>query len=315
MKDNYYLDIILKGYEKSSRAIQFEETFATFESHSTVLNMGSTKYSDAEFYQIWINSDPIKTLIARIGKDEFISNEAKSRVQVEAWGILANYFDSQQKTTEREYFITNTDFFKNCLNTIDKLILNLKKIDGNTESIFYYEGVQGSLTDKAGKGFPYCNEINSFVFIRWHIKNTLKNAYKIEQDLLTPQKPQQLETSTTKQKYTPKPCFNPKSIESITEDLNTFFDPSQYPELKRIIETGSNTTEKLLFRDNSNKLSDYFKRLYENHTITGCDKKDLINWIVKNFKYIHRKTEKHFIPKTVEKTISGTGQPCKNPIT
>lgn len=207
MKDNYYLDIILKGYEESLSAIQFEETFATFESRSTLLNMGSTKYTDAEFYQKWINSDTIKTLIERIGKDEFINYEAKSRVEVEAWGKLANFFDRQQKITEREYFITNTDFFKNCLNIIDKLILNLKKIDGNTESIFYYEGVQGSLTDSVGKGFPYCNEINSFVFIRWHIKNTLKNAYKIEQDLLTPQKPQQPENTpltlsdTTKNKH------------------------------------------------------------------------------------------------------------------
>lgn len=114
--------------------------------------------------------------------------------------------------------------------------------------------------------------------------------------------------------YIPKPCFEPDSIESIIQDLKTFFDISQHSELKRIIETGSNTNEKLLFRDNGNRLTDYFKRLIENDEITGCTKKDLINWIVKNFKYTYRNTQKDFIPKTVEKTISGTEQPCKNPI-
>ncbi len=116
------------------------------------------------------------------------------------------------------------------------------------------------------------------------------------------------------QPYIPKPCFKPESIESITDVLKTFFDASQHSELKRIIETGSNTNEKLLFRDNGNRLTDYFKRLFENDTITGCAKKDLINWIVENFTSIYRKTQKEFIYKTVEKTISGKEQPCKNPI-
>lgn len=109
-------------------------------------------------------------------------------------------------------------------------------------------------------------------------------------------------------------CFKQESIENITTTLNTFFNTSQHAELKRIIETGSNTNNKLLFRDNGNRLTDYFKRLFENDTITGCNKKDLINWIVENFKFFHRSNQKDFIYKTVEKTISGNEQPCKNPI-
>lgn len=116
------------------------------------------------------------------------------------------------------------------------------------------------------------------------------------------------------QTYVPKPCFKPELIESITKDLNTFFEACQQAELKKIIETGNNTNEKLLFRGNGNKLTDYLKRLFEDNTITGCTKKDLTNWIVKNFKYVNGKVQKDFIPKTVEKTISGTVQPCKNPI-
>ena len=62
-------------------------------------------------------------------------------------------------------------------------------------------------------------------------------------------------------------------------------------------------------------MTDYLKRLFETDIITGCAKKDLINWIVENFKYTYRNNQKDFIYKTVEKTISGREQPCKNPIT
>ena len=116
------------------------------------------------------------------------------------------------------------------------------------------------------------------------------------------------------QPYTPKPCFKSELISSITKDLNTFFETSQHVELKRIIETGSNTQTKLLFRSNGNKLSDYFKKLFESNTITGCTKKDLIIWIVENFRYIYRGTENDYKPTTFEKTISGENNPCKNPI-
>jgi hypothetical protein len=114
--------------------------------------------------------------------------------------------------------------------------------------------------------------------------------------------------------YIPKPCFKTDSIEMITKDLNAFFEVNQHAQLKQIIETGGKANEKLLFRDNGNRLTDYFRRLYKEDTITGCNKKELINWIVKNFKYIYRESEKDFIFKTVEKIISGTGQPCKNPV-
>ncbi|MDX6183137.1 hypothetical protein SGQ44_13585 [Flavobacterium sp. Fl-77] len=125
----------------------------------------------------------------------------------------------------------------------------------------------------------------------------------------TPQHPPKSENL-----YTPKPCFKAESIQSITDTLNVFFDATQHAELKRIIETGGKAKEKLLFRDNSNRLTDYFKRLIESDIIVGCNKTVLKNWIVDNFKYINGKTQKNFTPKTVEKTLSSKEQLCKNPI-
>lgn len=161
------------------------------------------------------------------------------------------------------------------------------------------------------------NGYNGGVFYKcWLI--ILNNPLLFESFFFENEKKNQLKQSETpqqsKQEYTPKPCFKPELIEDVITILNTFFDATQHAELKLIIETGSKANEKLLFRDNGNRLTDYFKRLFENDTITGCAKKDLINWIVENFTSIYRKTQKEFIYKTVEKTISGKEQPCKNPI-
>lgn len=114
--------------------------------------------------------------------------------------------------------------------------------------------------------------------------------------------------------YNPKPNFRPESIENIITTLNPFFDASQHAELKRIIETGSNSNGKLLFRDNGNKLTDCFRELYDNNTITGCTKTVLINWIIDNFKFTFRKVIKDYDFKTAEKIISNTERLCKNPI-
>ncbi len=118
----------------------------------------------------------------------------------------------------------------------------------------------------------------------------------------------------SKELYTPKPCFKPESIESITNVLNTFFNPLQHDELKRIIETGGNAKEKLLFRDNGNKLTDCFRQLYENNTIVSCTKTVLINWIVDNFEYTNGRIQKNYDFKSVEKIISSKDRLCKNPI-
>lgn len=151
--------------------------------------------------------------------------------------------------------------------------------------------------------------------IEKHIAVIGKKAYKIWLEnspyIL---KPQQNEIDVTETIYTPKPCFKPELIDSITKNLNAFFDVSKHVELKRIIETGSNANEKLLFKDNGNKLSDFFRQHYNDGNINGCTKKVLINWIIDSFNYSNRGLIKDYDFKTVEKTISNKDRLCKNPI-
>ena len=84
--------------------------------------------------------------------------------------------------------------------------------------------------------------------------------------------------------------------------------------VKQIIETGNKGSKKLLFKDNGNRLTDTFKKLIELDLITGCEKQDLINWIILNFNYTHRNKLKEFVYDTVEKTISRNNYPCKSPL-
>lgn len=191
-------------------------------------------------------------------------------------------------------------FFRHLDGIIKELFNYFKETQENEFEVFETKALQVNSIEEAIKGFKQgqTNYTLSFESLFSSNNKQINNS----------------EHLPNQETYIPKPCFNPESINHITEDLNTFFDTNQHAELKRIIETGSNTNEKLLFRDNGNRLTDYFKRLIENDTITGCDKKDLINWIVENFTSIYRKTQKGFIYKTVEKTISGNEQPCKNPI-
>lgn len=212
--------------------------------------------------------------------------------------VFFKYLEKAQLDFEEKYSVKKSDFYSKCLIALSvKLEVEKKESTGvGITRTYHYVNLP--------------NDLKFLVSMKIHIK------YKSLQFNDTP-KPQQNEIAKTEmpqELYIPKPCFEPESIESIIQDLNTFFDISQHSELKRIIETGSNTNEKLLFRDNGNRLTDYFKELFESDIIIGCTKKDLINWIVENFKYTYRSTQKEFIYKTVEKIISNKDRLCKNPI-
>lgn len=114
--------------------------------------------------------------------------------------------------------------------------------------------------------------------------------------------------------YEAKPVLKPEAVQTVFEIIKDFFIIEQQPELKKILETGDKVNEKLLFRDAGNRLTDTFKKLIEHDFITGCQKQDLINWIISNFNFISQKNSKAFIYDTVEKTISRNSFPCKSPL-
>jgi hypothetical protein len=126
--------------------------------------------------------------------------------------------------------------------------------------------------------------------------------------------PQQTETKTEQETIEMKPVLKPEAVQVVFEIIKDFFSTEQQPDLKQVIETGNIVSKKLLFKGNGNRLTDTFKKLIEHDFITGCQKQDLINWIISNFTFTQQNKVKAFIYDTVEKTISRNDNPCKSPL-
>jgi hypothetical protein len=108
--------------------------------------------------------------------------------------------------------------------------------------------------------------------------------------------------------------FTLNSSDIVYEIFKDFFSIAQRDKLKNILKNGSSIDEKLIFTDNGNRLTDAFKKLYESEYITGCNKKDLSNWIKTNFLYTDKKSVKSFTDDYLKKGISRNFDPCKRPL-
>jgi hypothetical protein len=126
--------------------------------------------------------------------------------------------------------------------------------------------------------------------------------------------PQQREDKPEQLNPVIRPTFKPEAILTIFHELKDFFKPEQQAQLLEILTNGNNAGEKLLFRDNSNRLTDTFKKLIEHDFITGCPKKVLRDWICMNFEFQDGELSKPFNSDTVTRTLSGGKAPCKSPL-
>jgi hypothetical protein len=111
-----------------------------------------------------------------------------------------------------------------------------------------------------------------------------------------------------------KPQFKTEIIDTVFDIIKDYFEAEQQSDLKQLLSTGNNASQKLLFKDNGNRLSDTLKQLIESYFITPYSKQDLIEWVVSNFQFYYRGEVRNYSFDTVEKTISRNNNPCKNPI-
>ena len=112
----------------------------------------------------------------------------------------------------------------------------------------------------------------------------------------------------------PKPIFKPTLIATIFNLLKDFFNANQQSQFRDMLETGDNSPEQLIFLDSGNRLADAFKQLKKSDIITGCDQKELEEWIYNNFLFRHRQTIKSFTLRYLNDIISTNSDPCKKPI-
>lgn len=110
------------------------------------------------------------------------------------------------------------------------------------------------------------------------------------------------------------PILKPDVVQIVFEILKDYFTLEDQTEFKQILETGNRASRVLTFKENGNRLTDTFKKLFEHNFIVGWQKKAVIDWIVSNFKFTHRGEPKPFTFDTVAKTINRNNNPCKNPL-
>jgi hypothetical protein len=112
-----------------------------------------------------------------------------------------------------------------------------------------------------------------------------------------------------------KPIFKPEAIQIVFNLLKNFFNEGDQNQLKSILQTGNDANKPLIFLDHGNRLADAFKQLYKADIITGCEKRELESWIIRNFKYRDKKVIKQFTEHYINDIISTKNKPpCKRPL-
>jgi hypothetical protein len=163
--------------------------------------------------------------------------------------------------------------------------------------------------------YDICSSVKATIKSNHSLNDGILFNYKEAlNDLIKENNPQQPEMKTEPETIEMKPVLKPEAVQIVFDIIKDFFCTEQQIELKKILETGNNTSKKLLFNDKGNRLNDTFKKLIEHDFIIGCQKQDLINWIISNFSFLRNKTVTEFKPDTVEKTISRNYYPCKSPL-
>lgn len=126
---------------------------------------------------------------------------------------------------------------------------------------------------------------------------------------------QPIKNETGKKSYSPiKPILKPESLDIVFDILKGFFSQEQKPVLKKILQTGDNAGELLIFLDNGSRLADAFKQLKKADVISGCEQKELERWISENFKFRFRGEIRDFKLKYLNDIISTNKDLCRKPL-
>lgn len=141
------------------------------------------------------------------------------------------------------------------------------------------------------------------------IHNTIQSKKDLESLPITP-----IIKNPPSKKIVTKPTFDFQTANKIFEILKGYFDDTQHSDLEKLIKTGNEITQKLVFKDKANRLTDTFKQLIEKKLLTGCSKMDLETWLIDNFCNLINGVVHDLKPQTTHKHISGKNYPCKNPI-
>lgn len=281
---NYnFTDLVLEGYANPATREFLTDYFIRKFKEAERDNFFTAKEFFGNCFSIieWLENASTKLFLKRFHELNDLLNAAKQ-------GILPidEFWMRQTKETPEQYFESLAIDYENELKEI------LKK---------EFPVPLGGVTNGKFNGSLYPDEIKF-----------IKSAILRAQNMIIIPEPAP-KTQPEQQAPIIKPIFKPEAIPTILDLLKGFFSPEHQTQLKQILETGNNANEKLLFKDNANRLLDTFKKLIEYDFITGCQKQGLQEWIIQNFTFLKQGKVSSFKPETVEKGISRNTSPCKSP--
>jgi hypothetical protein len=110
------------------------------------------------------------------------------------------------------------------------------------------------------------------------------------------------------------PIFRAGVAEQFIDLIKDYFTSDDQRQLKTLFATGALKDAPLLFKGSGIQLADAFKQLFEANLIIGCNKIQLINWIIKHFKYIDKGAVRAYSEKYLLNIISSNTKSCQSPI-
>lgn len=210
-------------------------------------------------------------------------------------------------------------YFEKGKQDVEKLIERWEKAYSHTIRNFRENYNRGSLKKASREFYLYRSanlkrliyhtygELNNTI---WEIRR-FKEHYLKESSISTTQPNEEVQREVV---LTENPIFNSTIIEDFFNVIQPYFDFVDQAQLMRLLKNDDSLPHPLIFKNNGNRLAYAFRELIENDLITGCDKKQLQNWMMKNFQYVSKKKVIPYSFDYLEKCISRNFYPCKRPL-
>lgn len=110
------------------------------------------------------------------------------------------------------------------------------------------------------------------------------------------------------------PVFKEEIVQEFFAVIKNYFSSSHQELLLKVLTTGEDAAEPLLFNGQGNQLADAFKQLYLSNLITSCNKSELERWIQTSFQYRDKGVYKSFSERYLQDIISTNTKGCQSPL-
>jgi len=110
------------------------------------------------------------------------------------------------------------------------------------------------------------------------------------------------------------PVFKEEIVPEFFSIIKSYFSSGHQELLLKLLTTGEDAAEPLLFNGQGNQLADAFKQLYLSNLITSCNKSELESWIQTNFRYRDKGVYKSYLERYLQDIISTNTKGCQSPL-